>query len=134
MAITRHSAVVNMDTLQPLDTANGSRVSRGTLHRWLRAHGIPHDAGATREEMVLMARRHNISGPPAVVQAPQPAQQSPPAQEAAPLHQPPDVSRFPKGVFQLRKMCKDRGIPWTKTDKRDALIARIQDHIAVNGY
>lgn len=126
MAITRHGPVINMDTDQPLNT--GQKATRILLHRMLRAHGISHDASGPRQELLDICRRNNVQGFPDV------PREAPPARKPAEPVAIPDESRFPRNVIQLRKLCKERGLKWARTDKREDLIAKIQADIAEHGY
>jgi len=127
MPITRQSPVMDMDTNQPLNM--GPRASRLLLHRMLRAHGITHDVADTRDALLAICQRNNVQGFPAVPR--ETAQASARATEPVPV---PDAQHFPRNVVHLRKLCKERGLKWERTDKRDDLVARIQADIVEKGY
>ena len=124
MGITRNGPVMNMDTQQPILMPHPSqRLTRSKLHRLLTVHKIRHNPGGTLDELYNVMLMNNIQleiVPPGVLS-------KPPIPVLIKRPEPSDPrimanDGWPRSVFTLRKICKERNIPVTKKHTRESLI------------
>lgn len=136
MGITRQGPVKNMDTDQELVMLPpNQRMTRSSLHRLLLINDIEHDASGPFNDLYNTVMRHGIDPIP-----PKPGPLTSTKGEAIgrtggdvidnvtyipkpdpKLHE----DGFPRSVFSLRKMCRDRKIPCTQKDTRIMLVDKL---------
>lgn len=132
MPVTRHGPVHNMDTNEVLKLRQPhERFTRAQAHRLLRLKEIPHDPGATMEQMLYHMRMHNIepqlTAPGIIEDKQQPQEEAPQIGVKRDWRHQIAEDGYPRGNVVLRGMCKDRGIKTTQTMKRAELVRLLQD-------
>lgn len=117
------------------------RITRGVLHRILKAYGVQHHPGSSLGDLKNIMIAHNIPFdpiPPGEVpdkrserQAPQPEsprlpQKQPEVQDAGPYAE----DGWPKNMGILKKMAKERGLKTYNTDKRKDIVKKLDEYMA----
>lgn len=124
MGITRSGPVMNFDTQQPVYMPPSSqRLTRSKLHRLLTINNVKHNPGGTLEELYNVMVLNNVQlqiVPPGIIGKPQTSGLQKRPEPTDPRIMADDG--WPRSVFTLRKICKERGITVTKKHTRNALI------------
>lgn len=133
MGITRNGPVHNMDSNQPLYMLpSDKRFTRAQAHRLLKANNIQHDPAAPMKQLEYLMDMNNIR--PALIppgKLPGEEKHEPKTVETTETNRKPVLALvktdLPNNVPKLRAICKERKIPFKRTDKKEELMSRIRD-------
>ena len=132
MAITRSGSVHNMDSQEPLVMLPpNKRFTRGQAHRLLKINNIPHNHSAPLVELLYLINYHNLSVSITIPGSLEPEKKEPEHVKAKKPKLTVIKSSFgdlPNNVPKLRRICKDRKIPFKREDSKMTLINRIMEH------
>lgn len=131
MGIVRHDPVKNLDTEQILDM-RPQRVTRSTLHRILKRYGVAHDPRGTLKMMQDLMELNNIPFDPV---PPGPVTDlngniidfDPKPDLPKPIHDWAEDG-WPKHIGKVKKMCKERGIKFSRDAKREDLVIKLNQY------
>lgn len=128
MPITKQDPIKNMDTGEELKLIPATkRYTRAQAHRFLKSRDISHNPAATMEDMLTVMRMNEVApqfiSPGKMDGVPESTRELSNNDEKVKLSLTED--QLPNNVPKLRKMCKERGILFTSTDKMPVLKGRL---------